>query len=113
MRAHGITGIHAGGQMTDDILDRLAKLDFVTALDLSSSGRVTDEGMRHIGKMQRLESLNLSGCDITDSGLGALSQLHSPRILSVPPSRHFGRRPREPCILRPDRAHRPAGLHRR
>jgi hypothetical protein len=79
MRAHSITRIHAGGQMTDAILDRLAKLDFVTAMDLSSSGRVTDEGMRHIAKMQRLESLNLSGCDITDRGLGALSQLSALR----------------------------------
>jgi hypothetical protein len=42
----GITSLNAGGQMTDVAMQRLARLDHVTSLNLSGSARLTDDGMR-------------------------------------------------------------------
>ncbi len=75
MRENRITGLRAGPLISNEILARVTELDFVTALDLSESGRVTDEGLRHVANMPRLEVLNLSGCDITDQGLAVLRHL--------------------------------------
>ena len=75
MQNNGITGLRCGGLMTDAVLERLAQLDLVTSLHLESSRRVTDEGLRHLARMQRLERLDLSGCSITDTGLAVLRQL--------------------------------------
>lgn len=75
MRDNRITGLRAGWLMTDEVLKRVAELDLVTLLDLSDAVRVTDEGLRHLAKMPRLEVLNLTGCDITDHGLAVLRVL--------------------------------------
>jgi hypothetical protein len=75
MREKRITGLRPGWLMTDEVLERVAELDLVTSLDLSDSGRVTDEGLRHLAKMPRLEALNLTGCDITDQGLAVMRHL--------------------------------------
>ena len=79
MRDNRITGLRAGWLMTDEVLERVAELDLVTSLVLSDSGRVTDEGLRHLAKMPRLEVLNLSGCNITDQGLEVLRHLSALR----------------------------------
>jgi hypothetical protein len=83
MRDRQIEGLHAGGQLTDATLERLAALDLVTSLDLDGSARVTDAGLKHLAKMPRLERLNLSGCDITDEGLSVLGSLPALRDFSL------------------------------
>jgi hypothetical protein len=75
MRHNRVTGLRALGQMTDEVLARLADLDLVTLLHLEGSRRVTDEGLKHIARMSRLEQVNLTGCSITDDGLVALRHL--------------------------------------
>ena len=75
MRGNRIRGLRAGWLMTDEVLGRLAELDLVTSLDLGDSRRVTDEGLRHLAKMPRLEVLNLTGCDITNQALAVVRDL--------------------------------------
>jgi hypothetical protein len=72
-----LTSLDAGGQMTDAALERLAHLDFVTALNLGGSKRLTDDGLRHLARMPKLRELDLSGWEnpITDRGLEVLSRL--------------------------------------
>lgn len=78
-----VSGLAAGGQMTDAVLERMAALPHVTHLDLSGSAQVTDEGLRHLRRMPQLESLNLSGCRITDRGLEVLRALPALRRLEL------------------------------
>lgn len=77
MEEFRITGLNANGQMTDAALERLARLDFVTKLNLDGSTRITDEGLKHLARMPQLCELNLSGWEsaITDRGLEALRRL--------------------------------------
>ena len=77
MKERGITGLNAGGRMTDAALKRLSKLDHVTRLDLDGSNQITDEGLRHLGRMPQLRELNLGGSkgQITDQGLKMLKHL--------------------------------------
>lgn len=74
MRHHGITALRSG-QMTDAVLDRLTRLDLVTSLHLEGSRRVSDEGLKHLARIPRLERLNLTGCSMSDQGLAVLRQL--------------------------------------
>jgi hypothetical protein len=71
-----LPGLHASGQMTDAILERVSRLDHITAIDLDNSRAVTDGGLRHLARLPRLRELNLSGCTgITDRGLDVLGRL--------------------------------------
>lgn len=72
-----ITGLNANGQMTDTVLERVSRLNFVNRLNLDGSTRVTDEGLKHLAGMPQLLELNLSGWEslITDRGLEALRHL--------------------------------------
>lgn len=83
MRERGITGLEAGGLMTDDVLARVATLEHVTWLDLSGSRQLTDDGLRHLERMPQLERLNLSGAKITDRGLAMLAALPNLREFSL------------------------------
>jgi hypothetical protein len=76
-----LTGLDAGGQMTDAALARLTRLDFVTRLNLEGSTRLSDDGLEHLARMPQLEELNLSGRNspITDRGLGVLRHLRGLR----------------------------------
>ncbi len=80
MKDLGITGLNPGGQMTDAVLARVARLDAVTKLQLEGSRRLTDDGLLHISRMPQLQELELGGA-ITDRGLEVLRQL--------PELRHF------------------------
>ena len=40
MKETGLTGLNAGGQMTDAAMERLPRLDFVTALNLDVGGKM-------------------------------------------------------------------------
>ena len=73
----GVTGVEANGQMTDAGLDRLARIEQLTRLNLDGSQRLSDEGLRHLARMSQLEELDLSGTHMrfTDQGLASLAGL--------------------------------------
>jgi hypothetical protein len=73
----GITGLNAGGQMTDAAMKRLSKLDQVSRLSLEGCVRVSDDGLLNLANMPQLNELNLSGwhSPITDRGLQVLRHL--------------------------------------
>ncbi len=77
----GITSVIANGQMTDQGLERLSRLEQLTALNLDGSNRVSDDGLQHLARMDQLEKLDLSGWHMTftDRGLSGLRQLHALR----------------------------------
>ncbi|HEX9605916.1 MAG TPA: hypothetical protein VF962_01685 [Gemmatimonadaceae bacterium] len=81
MTEQQLPGLHASGQMTDDLLDRFSRLDHITALDLEGSKGVTDVGLAHLARLPRLQHLNLTGCGITDRGLEVLRRL--PELESI------------------------------
>jgi ankyrin repeat protein len=75
MRQHRITAVDGHGIMTDAMLARVADLEHVTALYLGGSRTVTDEGLRQLARMPQLQTLDLSGCQVTDRGLDVLRHL--------------------------------------
>jgi hypothetical protein len=72
VRERRLSAVHASGQMTDAVLERLSRLDHIEELDLGGSRAVTDAGLRHLARLPRLRSLTLGGCAIGDAGLAAL-----------------------------------------
>lgn len=81
--AHPRACLDAGGQMTDDVLADVARLENVSALDLSGSKALTDDGLRHLARVPRLEHLDVSGTAITDRGLEVLQHLPRLKTLSL------------------------------
>lgn len=84
MKERRISGLDAGGLMTDEVLGRIAALDHVTSLTLGGSRQLTDDGLRHLARMPQLQHLDLSeypGGRLTDRGLDVLRHL--------PDLRHF------------------------
>jgi hypothetical protein len=75
IRAKSIPGLHANGQMTDALLERVSRLTAHEALDLGSCRHVTDRGIRHLSRLGALRHLNLAGTAITDTGLEVLHHL--------------------------------------
>lgn len=78
MRERRIRALDANGLMTDEMLARIAGLDFVTSLRLGGSRELTDDGLMHLARMPQLEHLNLSeypGGKLTDRGLEVLRYL--------------------------------------
>ena len=78
IRERRLTGVDAGGLMTDDLLARIADIDHVTALGIGGSRQLTDEGLLHLARMPQLQELNLSeypGGRLTDHGLEVLQHL--------------------------------------
>lgn len=77
----GLTGIDAGGQMTDAALTRVSRLEHVTRLNLGGSQRLSDAGLMHLARMPQLLELDLSGWHsrITDRGLEVLRHLEQLR----------------------------------
>ena len=75
--------LHARGQMTDAALGRVAGVETITGLFLGGSRELTDEGVRHLARVPRLERLDLSGTSITDRGLEVLRQLPALRSISL------------------------------
>ena len=76
MKEQRITGLNAGGRMTDAALKRLSKLDHVTNLNLGGSQQLTDVGLMHLARMHGLRELDLAGQGkITDQGLAVLKHL--------------------------------------
>src|SRR5438876_762214 len=81
--AGDVEGIEANGHVTDAMLEQIASLSRVTALNLEGCGHVTDEGLRHLARMPQLRHLNLTGCAITDPGLRVLRNLPDLRSLEI------------------------------
>ena len=77
----GLTGINAGGQMTDAALERVSRLEQVTHLNLNGSQLLSDDGLLHLARMPQLVELDLSGWHsrITDRGLEVLRHLKALR----------------------------------
>src|SRR6266849_4187320 len=78
-----IEGIEANGHVTDALLEQIASLAHVTALNLEGCRHVTDEGLQHLARMPQLRRLNLTGCAITDAGLRVLRKLPELRSLEI------------------------------
>ena len=80
MEDRGITGI-ATPAMTDRVLGRLSKLDFVTTIRMDGARQVTDDGLLHLARMPQLVELELGGwyCPHTDRGLEVLRHLKALR----------------------------------
>jgi internalin A len=65
-----------GTLVTDDGMKYLEDLTRMEDLDLYGV-RITDAGMAHFRKMSKLRRLNLLGGQVTDAGTETLSQLRS------------------------------------
>ncbi|HLK66559.1 MAG TPA: ankyrin repeat domain-containing protein [Bryobacteraceae bacterium] len=81
-----ITGIGANGLMTDGAMARIASLEHVTAVSLSGSRELTDDGLLQLARMPQLESLELSeypGGRLTDRGLEVLRHLPNLRTFEM------------------------------
>lgn len=76
--SHGLTTVHANGQMTDAVLHRIATMPDVTALHLAGSRLLTDAGIAAVAGMPQLRHLDIGGTGVTDSGLEAIAGL--PRL---------------------------------
>ena len=70
-----LTAVHATGQMTDAVLERLCRLEHIEELDLSGSRSVTDEGLRHLARLPRLRNLQLGGTSIGDAGAKEIARV--------------------------------------
>ena len=86
VQERGITALESAGHMTDELLHRISGLDHVTSLRLGGSRQISDEGLRHLGRMPQLEHLDLSeypGGKLTDRGLGVLRHLPNLRTFTM------------------------------
>jgi len=74
-------------QIDDDSLCQLAQdlagCDTITSLDLAENRKVTDDGLECLKKLPQLAYLNLSSCDITNSGLPFLLEMQNLRVLNL------------------------------
>jgi hypothetical protein len=83
LKAGGLIGVDAAGQMTDAMLEDLASVEHLQILRLGGSRGVTDAGIRHLAKLSRLRHLDLRGTSITDRGLESLSALSGLETVSL------------------------------
>jgi len=83
VQADAIPGLHANGQMTDALLERVSRLSMLQALDLGSCRHVTDRGLRHLARLGALRHLSLAGTAITDGGLEVLNHLPALETIDV------------------------------
>ena len=84
MREHGLTKI-ATSAFTDQAMEKLSRLDFVTSVNADGAQALTDDGLLHLGRMPQLEELSLSGWHVPfgDRGLAMLPRLTSLRRFSM------------------------------
>jgi hypothetical protein len=78
-----LPGLHASGQMTDAILERLTRIEHLEILDLEGSASLTDEGVPYLARLRQLRHLNLNGCAISDRALEVVKQLRGLESLQV------------------------------
>lgn len=76
LRERRLGGLRANGEMTDEALARISRLEHITSLDLDGSRQLTDAGLRHLARLPGLRHLDLAGCTgITDRGLDVVKRL--------------------------------------
>jgi hypothetical protein len=80
---HPAACLEAGGQITDDVLADVVRVESVSALNLGGSKALTDEGLRHLARLPCLKHLDVSGTAITDRGLAVLRDLPALETLSL------------------------------
>jgi hypothetical protein len=80
MQEQQLTGI-SSPVLTDSALARLARLDFVTRINLDGARQLSDDGVLQFSRMPQLEELDLSGwhSPLTDRGLEVLRELRNLR----------------------------------
>ena len=86
MADQNIASLNAEGQLTDAVLARLGQLPHLLKLNFGGTKGVTDEGLAHLARLQRLQELDLSdypGGQITDRGLAVLRNLPELRRLQM------------------------------
>jgi len=83
LRERETAGFDANGQATDDLLERISRIEGLTSLKLNGSTAITDDGLQHLARLQRLRHLDLGGCRVSDRGLAVLSQLPELRSVSL------------------------------
>jgi hypothetical protein len=83
MREQQVPGLHAAGQMSEALLERVSRLEHLTTLNVSGSRELTDEGVRYLARLPHLRNLNLSGCAVSDRGLGFLTRLPALETLNL------------------------------
>ena len=76
---HITTPLDARAERLRALLER----DDTTALDVSGVREVTDDTLAAIGRLSRLEQLNLSGTSITDAGVAHLRGCHALREVNL------------------------------
>ena len=78
MKEQRIPALDANGVMTDEALERIAGMDFVTSLRLGGSRELSDDGLLHLTRMPQLEHLDLNeypGGKLTDRGMEVVRHL--------------------------------------
>lgn len=75
LRTHPSARLFAPGEMSDDVLEMLSRIETITSLNLGGSQRLTDAGLRHLSRLTQLRELDLSGTKITDRALDVLRDL--------------------------------------
>ena len=74
--------ILADTQITDEGLKEMAKLQRLETLQLSYT-RITDAGIKELAKSQQLGTLFLTDTQITDAGLKDVTKLHKLKMLRI------------------------------
>jgi hypothetical protein len=84
MRERGLTGI-ATAEITDQAMERLSRLDFVTRVDFEGAQALSDAGLGLLSRMPQLEELVLGGWHdrVTDRGLEVLRHVPSLKRFSM------------------------------
>ena len=84
MRERRLTGISTSA-MTNGAMARLAKLDFVTRVNVGGAQQLTDDGFLHLANMPQLEELEAGGwhCPLTDRALEVLRHLTALRKVQI------------------------------
>jgi len=78
----GLTSINSANLIGDEDLEIISQLDQITSLNLDSSKRLTEKGLRHLARMPQLRELVLGG-QITDRSLEVLRHLRDLRVFRM------------------------------
>jgi hypothetical protein len=82
-KSAGLLEVRGLGQPTDASLAPLASFPKLTFLDLGSGEQVTDNGLAHVARLDRLEVLHAHNTKMTDAGLKSLTGLKRLRRLGA------------------------------
>ena len=80
---HPSPGLEAAGEMTDEALEAVSRVDGIVSLDLGGSKELSDDGVRFLARLPGLRHLDLSGAAITDRGLAVLRELPALESISL------------------------------